>query len=206
MDYSKFSWENLAQLNKNLQCQISVLKEERRSSDTMRDLLEGQVQILTETHHHSMVSQQKGLTNGILMSNLVEKSNKRGLDEQKNEQALKKWQESFQLNSLIFSAKPAKKPLRVFKSGSRLFVLRPDLLDVLSLKNTKLIHLSKAQVDSKDFVTWCRGKTKSQLENKDDFKVGTKIEHFYVVDKHLVSLLEKYSDTSKIADELRVLI
>ena len=132
MDYSKFSWENLAQLNKNLQCQISVLKEERRSSDTMRDLLEGQVQILTETHHHSMVSQQKGITNGILMSNLVEKSNKRGLDEQKIEQALKKWQESFQLNSLIFSAKPAKKPLRVFKSGSRLFVLRPDLLDVLS--------------------------------------------------------------------------
>ena len=80
MDYSKFSWENLAQLNKNLQCQISVLKEERRSSDTMRDLLEGQVQILTETHHHSMVSQQKGLTNGILMSNLVEKSNKRYLN------------------------------------------------------------------------------------------------------------------------------
>jgi hypothetical protein len=84
------------------------------------------------------------------MSNLVEKSNKRGLDEQKNEQALKKWQESFQLNSLIFSTKPAKKPLRVFKSGSLLFVLRPDLF---SLKNTKLIHLSKAQVDSKDFVT-----------------------------------------------------
>jgi hypothetical protein len=46
-----------------------------------------------------MVSQQKGLTNGIFMSNLVEKSNKRGLDEQKNEQALKKWQESFHILS-----------------------------------------------------------------------------------------------------------
>jgi hypothetical protein len=80
MDYSKFPWENPAQLNKNLQCQISVLKEERQSTDTMRDLLEGQVQILTETHHHSKVSQQKGLTFGILMSYLEEKSNKRYLN------------------------------------------------------------------------------------------------------------------------------
>ena len=206
MDFSKFSWENLAQLNKNLQCQISVLKEERRTSDKMKDLLENQIQILTETHHQSIVSQQKGLSNGILISNLVETSKKRGLDEQENDPACKRWQESFQLMNLIYSAKPAKKPLRVFKSGSLLFVLRPDLLDVLSLKNTRLIHLSKAKVDPKDFLTWCKSKTNSQLENNDDFKVGTKIEYFYAVDRHLVSLLEKYSDTSKIADALRVLI
>ena len=206
MDYAKFSRENLVQLNMNLQGQISVLKEEKQSSESMRGLLEGQVKLLTETHHHSLVSQQEGLTNGIFMSNLVEKSNKRGHDSEQNEQAIKKWQESFYLHSKLSSAKPAKKPLRVFKSGSLFFVLRPDVLEVLNLKNSKLIHLSKAQVDSKDFVMWSRGQTKAQLANSDDFKVGTKIDHFYVVDQHLISLLEKYSDTSLIADELRVLI
>jgi hypothetical protein len=207
MDYTKFSWDNLVQFNINLQDQISVFKEEKESSERMRGLLEGQVQLLTETHHHSLVSQQEGVTNGnyFFMSNLVEQSNKRALDSEENEQ-LKKWQELFYLHSKLASAKPAKRPLRVFKSGSQFFVLRPDLLEVLSLKNTKLIHLSKAKIDSKDFVLWSRGKTKAQLANSEDFKVGTKIDHFYVVDKHLVSLLEKYSDTSSIADELRVLI
>jgi len=137
MDYTKFSWDNLVQFNINLQDQISVFKEEKESSERMRGLLEGQVQLLTETHHHSLVSQQEGVTKGnyFFMSNLVEQSNKRALDSEENEQ-LKKWQELFYLHSKLASAKPAKRPLRVFKSGSQFFVLRPDLLEVLSLKNT----------------------------------------------------------------------
>jgi hypothetical protein len=105
---------------------------------------------------------------------------------------------SFQLLDTLYSANPNRKPLRVFRYREEIFVLKPDLLAVLNLKNTRFLHLQESETISADlFKTWAK---------ESEIGVGGNIKLFILANKSLVELLVKYDETVTISLSLTQLI
>jgi hypothetical protein len=105
---------------------------------------------------------------------------------------------SFELLSTYYSESPDRKPLRLFRYNQEIFVLKPDLLAVLNLKNTRFQHLQKSQIISSDlFKSWAK---------ENHINVGANTRLFIIANKSLVDLLVKFDETVAISKSLKQLI
>lgn len=85
----------------------------------------------------------------------------------------------------------------MFRLGNEFFVLKPDLLALLEVKNLKLIHMQKADmVDPAQFKIWAKN---------EGLKVGNHLSTFITVNKSLLEFLIKFDETVTVANTLRSL-
>jgi hypothetical protein len=97
----------------------------------------------------------------------------------------------FELVGSYFSENPQSYSLRVFRfNHDTLFVLKPDLLAVLGLKNPKLLLIQKADIDAEQFKIWAKNQ---------GLKFGNKLANFITVNKSLADFLFKFDVIVKVS-------